>query len=160
RTWRRTTPRRRSDPPRQEPERRRTGNRSCGAGRPTGVPAQAPLPRARLQPTGRLSICYHLAAMRNRLLALGGVGSIVLVFAGWHTAAQTAQPAAGARLYNTARQKILEGKTVVGGTVSSPDPNIYCAMASAGFDFTWIEMQHSPLTFSDVAKMIWSCRDA
>ena len=98
--------------------------------------------------------------MRNRLLALGGIGSIVLVFAGWHTAAQTAQPAAGARLYNTARQKILEGKTVIGGTVSSPDANIYCAMASAGFDFTWIEMQHSPLTYSDVAKMIWSCRDA
>ena len=34
------------------------------------------------------------------------------------------------------------------------------AMAHAGFDFLWIEMQHSPLTFEDVARMIWACRGA
>jgi 2-keto-3-deoxy-L-rhamnonate aldolase RhmA len=62
------------------------------------------------------------------------------------------------KIYNTAKQKIMEGKQIVGGTVSSPDPNIYCAMANAGFDFLWIEMQHSPLTYSDVAKMIWACK--
>ena len=42
----------------------------------------------------------------------------------------------------------------------SPDPNMYCAMANAGYDFMWIEMQHSPLTFEDVARMIWACRGA
>ncbi len=68
------------------------------------------------------------------------------------------QPQASATPYNTAKQKLMAGKALVGGTVFSPDPNIYCAMASAGFDYLWIEMQHSPLTFSDVAKMIWSCR--
>ena len=62
------------------------------------------------------------------------------------------------KIYNTAKVKLLAGKQIVGGTVSSPDPNIYCAMANAGFDFTWIEMQHSPLTYSDVAKMIYACR--
>ncbi len=46
------------------------------------------------------------------------------------------------------------------GTVSTPDPEIYCAMASAGFDFIWIEMQHSPLNYQDVARMIWACKDA
>jgi len=30
-------------------------------------------------------------------------------------------------------------------------------MASAGFDFLWIEMQHSPLTYSEVATMIRAC---
>src|SRR6266480_4931683 len=64
------------------------------------------------------------------------------------------------RLYNTAKQKLMEGKQIVGATVFSPDPNIYCAMASAGYDFLWIEMQHSPLTFEDVARMIWACRGA
>ena len=64
------------------------------------------------------------------------------------------------QIYNTAKKKLMEGKQLVGGTVSSPDPNIYCAMANAGFDFTWIEMQHSPLTYGDVAKMIWACRGA
>ena len=33
-------------------------------------------------------------------------------------------------------------------------------MANAGFDFLWIEMQHSPLTYQEVARMIWACKDA
>src|SRR5713101_1231294 len=64
------------------------------------------------------------------------------------------------RMYNTAKKKLMEGKQITGITISSPDPNIYCAAANAGFDYTWIEMQHSPLTYSDVAKMIWACRGA
>jgi 2-keto-3-deoxy-L-rhamnonate aldolase RhmA len=64
------------------------------------------------------------------------------------------------RWYNTAKKKMLDGKQIIGVTISSPDPNIYCAAANSGFDFTWIEMQHSPLTYSDVAKLIWSCRGA
>src|SRR5258705_5835151 len=62
------------------------------------------------------------------------------------------------KVYNTAKQKLLDGKQVVGGTVFSPDPAMYCAMANAGFDFLWIEMQHSPLTYQEVARMIFACR--
>jgi 2-keto-3-deoxy-L-rhamnonate aldolase RhmA len=62
------------------------------------------------------------------------------------------------RLYNTVKQKLAEGKQVVGGTVSIPDPETYCAVANAGFDFTWIEMQHSPLTYQDVARMLFACQ--
>jgi 2-keto-3-deoxy-L-rhamnonate aldolase RhmA len=64
------------------------------------------------------------------------------------------------RIFNTVKTKLAQGKQVVGGTVSSSDPDIYCAMAGSGFDFTWIEMQHSPLTYSDVARMIYACRGA
>jgi 2-keto-3-deoxy-L-rhamnonate aldolase RhmA len=74
--------------------------------------------------------------------------------------AQVQQQKAPARLFNTAKQKLREGKSIVGATVFSPDPNIYCAMANAGYDYLWIEMQHSPLTFGEVAKMIWACRGA
>ncbi len=49
---------------------------------------------------------------------------------------------------------------MVGGTVATADPDIYCAMANSGFDFLWIEMQHSPLTYTDAARMIWACKDA
>ena len=59
--------------------------------------------------------------------------------------------------FNTVKTKLAEGRQVVGGTVSSPDINVYCAMAEAGFDFLWIEMQHSPLTYSEVATMIRAC---
>jgi 2-keto-3-deoxy-L-rhamnonate aldolase RhmA len=74
--------------------------------------------------------------------------------------AQPPQGKAPAKLYNTAKQKLKDGKPLVGATVFSPDPNIYCAMANSGYDFLWIEMQHSPLTFEDVARMIWACRGA
>jgi 2-keto-3-deoxy-L-rhamnonate aldolase RhmA len=64
------------------------------------------------------------------------------------------------RIYNTAKAKLLRGEQIVGGTITSPDPDIYCAMAGSGFDFLWIEMQHSPLTYQEVARMIWACRGA
>ena len=64
------------------------------------------------------------------------------------------------RIYNTVKQKLAEGKQVVGGTISTNDPGVYCTMANAGFDFLWIEMQHSPLTYSEVARMIATCPDA
>lgn len=69
-------------------------------------------------------------------------------------------PAAQSQLYNTAKQKLMEGKPIIGGTVTTSDPNIYCAMANAGFDFLWIEMQHSPLSYGEVAKMIRMCQGA
>lgn len=64
------------------------------------------------------------------------------------------------RIFNSVKQKIAAGEQVVGGTVDTADPAIYCAMANAGFDFMWIEMQHSPLSYSQVADMIWACKDA
>ena len=64
------------------------------------------------------------------------------------------------RMYNTVKQKLMNGERVVGGTVATPDPDIYCAMANAGYDFLWIEMQHSPLSYQEVARMIWACRYA
>jgi 2-keto-3-deoxy-L-rhamnonate aldolase RhmA len=80
--------------------------------------------------------------------------SVLLLTAG---APGFSQPA---RSYNTVQEKLARGERVVGGTVISSDPEIYCAMANSGFDFLWIEMQHSPLTFQEVARMIWACRGA
>ena len=93
----------------------------------------------------------------------GAVGRAAAVAAGL-ILALVATPVAGqddaARIYNTAKQKLMNGEGIVGVSISSPDPESYCAAANAGFDFTWIEMQHSPLTYQDVARMLWACRDA
>ncbi len=62
-----------------------------------------------------------------------------------------------AQQFNTVKAKLEAGGQVVGGTVTSADVNVYCAMANAGFDFLWIEMQHSALTYSEVATMIRAC---
>lgn len=68
-----------------------------------------------------------------------------------------AAQAANEDIFNTVKLKLARGEQVVGGTVSTADINIYCAMANAGFDFLWIEMQHSPLTYQEVATMIRAC---
>ena len=77
--------------------------------------------------------------------------------AGLALGSSSAAQAADADQFNTVKQKLARGEQVVGGTVSTADVDIYCAMASSGFDFLWIEMQHSPLTYAQVATMIRAC---
>lgn len=84
------------------------------------------------------------------------ISLICSLAAGMVSAQQRA--AGGTKIYNTAKIKLMEGKQIIGGTVATNDVNIYCAMASAGFDFLWIEMQHSPLTHQDVATMLRACK--
>jgi len=86
------------------------------------------------------------------VLSLCGAAALALSFSSMATAAE-----AGNAIFNTVKQKLARGEQVVGGTVSTSDVEIYCAMASAGFDFLWIEMQHSPLTYAQVATMIRAC---
>jgi len=74
------------------------------------------------------------------------------------THAQQGPAAAPVKIYNTAKLKLMAGKQIFGGSIESPDPNMYIAMANAGFDFTWIEMQHSTLTYEEVARLIWAGR--
>lgn len=91
----------------------------------------------------------------NKIPKLVGTGMALLL-----TLPVASGQSGDARLFNTAKQKLLDGERIVGGTVTSSDPAVYCAMANAGYDFLWIEMQHSPLDDQDVARMIWACRDA
>jgi 2-keto-3-deoxy-L-rhamnonate aldolase RhmA len=74
--------------------------------------------------------------------------------------AQQPAPAGGARIYNTVKTKLQQGRQVVGATIGIPDAEVYCAVANSGFDFTWIEMQHSTLSYTDVARMIFACKGA
>ena len=83
---------------------------------------------------------------------------IILIALFCLTFASAAQ--AQSRIYNTVKTKLAAGKQVVGGTITSSDPDVYCAVAHSGFDFLWIEMQHSSLTYDQVARMIWACKDA
>jgi 2-keto-3-deoxy-L-rhamnonate aldolase RhmA len=67
-----------------------------------------------------------------------------------------AQDAAPAKLYNNAKQKLLEGKTLSSYTVGKADPALYCEVAKH-YDFVWFEMQHSTLSWADIEKMIAAC---
>src|ERR1039457_31603 len=61
-----------------------------------------------------------------------------------------------AKLYNTAKQKLLDGKQVFSFTQDKFDPAGYCEKAKH-YDYTWFEMQHSTLEFKDVEAMIAAC---
>ena len=62
-------------------------------------------------------------------------------------------------MYNTVKEKLARGEQVIGGSIDSPDPKVYQAMAKAGLDFLWIEMQHSPMTYQEAATLIFAGRD-
>lgn len=64
----------------------------------------------------------------------------------------------GAKIWNPVKLKMLQGGKVTGGTIfSATDPAVYCAMANAGYDFIWTEMQHDSRDWESAAKMWRTC---
>jgi len=67
-------------------------------------------------------------------------------------------PPPGTRIWNPVKLKMLQGGKVTGGTVfGATDPSTYCAMANAGYDFIWTEMQHDQHDWQAVARMWRTC---
>ena len=59
------------------------------------------------------------------------------------------------------KAKLKAGGKVTGGTVfSATDPLTYCAMANAGYDFIWTEMQHNDRDWNQAARMWRTCPHA
>jgi 4-hydroxy-2-oxoheptanedioate aldolase len=73
---------------------------------------------------------------------------------GWATRAFMDDP--NQALYNTTKQKLLDGKQVFSQTITRFDVDAYCKGA-ASYDFSRFEMQHATLTFEQVEKMIAAC---
>src|SRR5216683_2752650 len=65
------------------------------------------------------------------------------------------------KIWNPVKLKMMRGEKITGGTVfASSDPSTYCAMANAGYDFIWTEMQHDSRDWENVAKMWQACPHA
>jgi 2-keto-3-deoxy-L-rhamnonate aldolase RhmA len=70
-------------------------------------------------------------------------------------------PPSGSKIWNPVKVKMMQGGKVTGGTVfSATDPATYCAMANAGYDFIWTEMQHNERDWEHVARMWRTCPNA
>ena len=94
-------------------------------------------------------VVFGVVACAIVLLAIATVGS----------ARQTQQqPGKAPALYNTVKQKLMEGKQVFAGTLYSGDIEAAKKMESEGYDFIWIEMQHSPMTYESAAGIILACK--
>ena len=66
-----------------------------------------------------------------------------------------------AKIWNPVKIKMMRGEKVTGGTVFSTDsPETYCAMANAGYDFIWTEMQHDSRDWEAVGRMWKACPHA
>ena len=67
-------------------------------------------------------------------------------------------PPAGTKVWNPVKLKMMQGGKVTGGTLlSATDPTTYCAMANAGYDFIWTEMQHDQRDWQAVENMWRTC---
>src|SRR5437016_4983672 len=86
-----------------------------------------------------------------KLPVIAACSALSVVFACGTATAQSKPP-----LYNTAKQKLLDGKQVFSFTQSKFDIAAYCE-AAKHYDYTWFEMQHSTLEFKDVEAMIAAC---
>ena len=65
------------------------------------------------------------------------------------------------KIWNPVKVKMMQGAKVTGGTLfGATDPSTYCAMANAGYDFIWTEMQHNARDWNEVAKMWRTCPHA
>src|SRR5215207_4881069 len=73
---------------------------------------------------------------------------------GWAVRAGLSNP--NAKLYNNAKQKLLEGKQIFTYTISRLDVKLYCEVAQH-YDYIWFEMQHSTMSYRDVEEMIAAC---
>ncbi len=78
-----------------------------------------------------------------KLLCVIGVAGVVL-----------AQPS----YENPVKKLLKEGKPVIGATISMPSVEASTLAASLGFDFLWIEMEHSPIGLETARNMILATR--
>jgi len=70
-------------------------------------------------------------------------------------------PPTGSKIWNPVVLKMKAGQKVTGGTVfASTDASTYCAMANAGYDFIWTEMQHDNRDWSAAARLWRTCPHA
>src|SRR5580700_11471359 len=56
------------------------------------------------------------------------------------------------------KKKLREGLPVVAATITVASVDVAAHMANLGFDFLWIEMEHSPITLETLRNMVLATR--
>jgi len=56
------------------------------------------------------------------------------------------------------KKKLRAGRPVVGGTITTSSIDAAAHMADAGFDFLWVEMEHSPVTLETLRNIVLATR--
>jgi 2-keto-3-deoxy-L-rhamnonate aldolase RhmA len=88
--------------------------------------------------------------MRGRK-AVAGSALVLLIAGGTILDAQT-------QWENPVNTQLREGKPVIGATITVASADVAAQAANMGFDFLWIEMEHSPITLETARNMILATR--
>ena len=59
---------------------------------------------------------------------------------------------------NPVKKRLREGMPVLGITLTVPSPEIAAQAAEMGFDFLWVELEHSPITLETLRNMVLATR--
>jgi 2-keto-3-deoxy-L-rhamnonate aldolase RhmA len=59
---------------------------------------------------------------------------------------------------NPVKSQLKDGKPVIGATITVASPDVAALAANLGFDFLWIEMEHSPITLETARNMVLATR--
>ncbi|MCC7156401.1 MAG: aldolase [Bryobacterales bacterium] len=60
--------------------------------------------------------------------------------------------------HNPVRALLQQGRPVIGATITVASPEVAAQAANLGYDFLWIEMEHSPITLETARNMILATR--
>jgi 2-keto-3-deoxy-L-rhamnonate aldolase RhmA len=59
---------------------------------------------------------------------------------------------------NPIKRRLRQGDPVVGGTLTTTSLDVAARMATVGFDFLWVEMEHSPITLETLRNVVLATR--
>jgi 2-keto-3-deoxy-L-rhamnonate aldolase RhmA len=59
---------------------------------------------------------------------------------------------------NPVKKRLREGLPVVAATITVASPEVAAQTATLGFDFLWVEMEHSPITLETLRNMVLATR--
>ncbi|HTT61206.1 MAG TPA: aldolase/citrate lyase family protein [Bryobacteraceae bacterium] len=59
---------------------------------------------------------------------------------------------------NPVKKRLCEGLPVVAATITVANPDVAAHAATLGFDFLWVEMEHSPITLETLRNIVLATR--
>lgn len=86
----------------------------------------------------------------NRLARLATVGLFLLSAVGGSTADQPIQKPA----HNRVKALLNTGQPALGVVITMPSPSVVESLARAGFDWMWLDLEHSPIDLETADRMI------
>jgi 2-keto-3-deoxy-L-rhamnonate aldolase RhmA len=94
---------------------------------------------------------------RRGFLEACGAGAVTGPLAESQATADTPAGVAG-KWENPVRQQLAQGQPVIGMTVTVGSVEVAAQAANLGFDFLWVELEHSPISWETLRSMVLATR--